>query len=96
MTEVQNMKRGWSMLSPAVLALAGWLATTCGASAQTIYVEPVVEPYPVVVVPRYVVPRPAIAPLPIVRERTIVVSRPAYVPGPLIAPPIPPYVVAGW
>jgi len=96
MTEVQNMKQGSSMLSPVVLALAGWLGSgICNASAQTIYVEPVVESYPVVVTPRYVVPAPVIAPLPVVRQRTIVVRRPAYVPAPLIGPPVP-YVVAGW
>jgi hypothetical protein len=57
---------------------------------------PVVEPYPVVVAPRYVV-RPAIvAAPPIVRERTIGVSRPRYMPALLIGPPVPPYVVADW
>jgi hypothetical protein len=91
------MKPSSSMLSLLGLTLVGWLGIgISGASAQSVYIEPYAEPYPVVVAPRYVV-RPAIvAAPPIVRERTIVVSRPRYMPAPLIGPPVPPYAVAGW
>jgi hypothetical protein len=99
----ENMKPTSSMLSLLGLALVGWLGIgISSASAQSVYVEPYIEPYPVVapypvvVAPRYVV-RPAIvAAPPIVRERTIVVSRPRYMPALLIGPPVPPYVVADW
>ncbi len=71
-----------SMLSIAGLAIAGSLGLgATGASAQAIYVDPYVQPYPVVVAPgrAYVAPAPIVAP-PIVRER-VVVGRPAYVPA---------------
>lgn len=97
------MKPKSSMLSLLGLALVGWLGIgISGASAQSVYIEPyaepypVVEAYPVVVAPRYVL-RPAIvAAPPIVRERTIVVRHPRYMPAPLISPPDSPYAVAGW
>ena len=72
------------MLSIAGL-IAGLLGVgITGATAQTIYYEPYVEPYPVVVAPGgvYVAGPPIVAPPPIVRERTIVVRRPAYLPAP--------------
>jgi hypothetical protein len=96
------MKPRSSMLSLLGLALVGWLGIgISGASAQSVYIEPyaepypVVEPYPIVVAPRYVV-RPAIVAPPIVRERTIVVRHPRYMPAPMIGPPVPPYAVADW
>ena len=92
-----------SMLSRLGLALVGSLGIgISSASAQSVYLEtyaepfPIVEPYQVVMAPRYVVRPPVIAP-PLVRERTIVVSRPGYVSTPLVGPPMPPpYVVADW
>jgi hypothetical protein len=47
--EVQNMKPRSSMLSLLGLALVGWLGIgISGASAQSVYIEPYGEPYPVV------------------------------------------------
>jgi hypothetical protein len=91
-----------SMLSRLGLALVGSLGIGMNsASAQSVYFEtyaepfPIVEPYQVVMAPRYII-RPAVVAPPIVRER-IVVSRPGYVPTPLVGPPMPPpYVVADW
>ena len=91
-----------SMLSRLGLALVGSLGIGMNsASAQSVYFEtyaapfPVVEPYQVVMAPRYVL-RPTVVAPPIVRER-IVVSRPGYVSTPLVGPPMPPpYVVAEW
>ena len=91
-----------SMLSLLGLALVGFLGTGMNsASAQSVYFEtyaepfPIVQPYRVAMVPRYVV-RPAVVAPPIVRER-IVVTRPGYVSTPLVRPPMPPpYVVADW
>jgi hypothetical protein len=93
-----------SMLSLAGLALLGSRGIGINsASAQDAYFEsyaepfPIVEPYQVVVAPRYIVRPALLPPPPIVRERTIVVSRPGYVPAPLVGPPMPPpYVVADW
>jgi hypothetical protein len=93
-----------SMLSLPGLALAGWLGVGINsASAQSVYFEPyaqpvpIIEPYQVVLAPRYVLRRAVVTPPPIVREPTIVVSRPAYVPEPLVGPPMPPpYAVADW
>ena len=92
-----------SMLSRLGLALVGSLGIgISSASAQSVYLEtyaeplPIVEPYHVVMAPRYIV-RPAVVAPPVVRERTIVVSRPGYVSTPLVGPPMPPpYVVADW
>jgi hypothetical protein len=99
---VQIMKHKVSMLSLPGLALLGSLEVgTSTASAQSVYVEsyaepyPVVEAYPVIVAPRYVV-RPVVVPPRLVRERTIVATRPGYVPGPVLAPVPPPYLVADW
>jgi hypothetical protein len=68
------------------------------ASAQPVYIDPYVEPYPVVVPPAaYVAPPPIVAPAPIVRER-IVVSRPAYVASPVYPAyraPVPAYGYVG-
>jgi hypothetical protein len=78
------------------LATAGSLGLTAtSASAQAIYVDPYVEPYPVI--GAYVAPAPVIAP-PIVRERTIVVRRPAYVAPPayVYGAPIAPYDYVGY
>jgi hypothetical protein len=86
-----------SMLSIAGLAMAGSLGLSAtGASAQAIYVDPYVQPYPVVVVPgsAYVAPAPIVAPPPIVRERTVVVGRPAYAYPYRV--PIAPYDYAGY
>src|SRR5947208_12812850 len=81
-----------SMVGLAIVGLFGLGATS--ASAQAIYVDPYVQPYPVVVAPggAYV------APAPIVRERTVVVGRPAYVPAPVYPyrTPIAPYGYAGY
>jgi hypothetical protein len=98
------MKPKSSMLSLPGLALAGLLGLgISSASAQSVYFEtiaepfPIVEPYKVVMAPRYVVRPAVVTPLPVVRERTIVVRRPSYVAAPLVAPPVPPpYVVADW
>lgn len=67
------------VLSIAGLVVAGTLGTgVSSASAQAIIVDPYLDPYPVVVAPRVILPPvPIIAPAPVVRER-IVVSRPAY------------------
>ena len=57
-------------LSIAGLAIAGSLGVgATGASAQAIYVDPYVQPYPVVVAPgsAYVAPTRIVAPPPIVR-----------------------------
>jgi hypothetical protein len=94
------MKARLSMLSIiAGMATAGSLGLAAtSASAQTVYVDPYVEPYPVVAAPRaYVAPVPVIAP-PIVRERTIVVRRPAYVAAPayVYRAPIAPYDYVGY
>lgn len=86
-------------LSIAGLAVAGSLCIgATGASAQTIYVDHYVQPYPVVVAPgsAYVAPTQIVAPPPIVRER-VVVGRPAYVSAPLhpyLAPLAPAYSYA--
>jgi hypothetical protein len=93
-----------SKLSLPVLALVGSLGMGVNsASAQSVYLEtyaepfPIVEPYPVVMPPRYVVRRAVVTPPPIVRERTIVVSRPGYLSVPLVGPAMPPpYLVADW
>jgi hypothetical protein len=93
-----------SMLSLLGLALVGSLGVgISSASAQSLVYEtyaqpfPMIEPYRVVMAPRYVVRSAVVTPLPIVRERTIVVSRPGYVSAPLVGPPMPPpYVVADW
>jgi hypothetical protein len=98
-----------SRMLPMAGLIAGSLGIgSTGASAQTVYYEPYVEPYPVVVAPGsvYVAGPPIVAPPPIVRERTIVVRRPAYVPVPAYRAPIPAYdydytgetgyVVSGW
>src|SRR5437773_8075486 len=84
-----------SKLSIAGLAIVGSIGVgATGASAQAIYVDPYVQPYPVVVAPgsAYVAP-PAM-----VRERTVVVGRPAYVPTPVYPyrAPIAPYGYAGY
>jgi hypothetical protein len=83
----------------AGLATAGSLGLTAtSASAQAIYVDPYVEPYPVIAAPgAYVALAPVIAP-PIVRERTIVVRRPAYVAPPayVYGAPIAPYDYLGY
>ena len=95
------------MLSLLGLAFLGSLGLSIsGASAQSIYVGtyaepyppyPIVEPYQVVVAPRYVARPVVVAPPPIARERTIVVSHPGYVSAPVLGPPLPPpYVVADW
>jgi hypothetical protein len=92
--------------STAGLAIAGLLALgVTGASAQAIYVDSYVDPYPVAVAPGsvYVAPAPVVAAPPIVRPRTVVVSRRAYVPAPAFGAPVPydyaPYgniVVSDW
>jgi hypothetical protein len=73
-----------SLLPIAGLAIVGSLGLGFpSASAQPVYLDPYVEPYPVVVPPAaYVAPAPIVAPGPIVRER-VVVSRPAYVASPV-------------
>jgi hypothetical protein len=77
------------VLSIAGLVVAGTLGTgVSSASAQAIIVDPYLDPYPVVVAPRVILPPvPIIAPAPVVRER-IVVSRPAY-PVPAWGAPVP-------
>ena len=92
--------------SLAGMAIAGSLAFgVTGASAQAIYVDSYVDPYPVPVAPGsvYVAPAPVVAAPPIVRPRTVVVSRRAYVPAPAFGAPVPidyaPYgniVVSDW
>jgi hypothetical protein len=92
--------------SLAGMAIAGSLAFgVTGASAQAIYVDSYVDPYPVAVAPGgiYVAPAPVVAAPPIVRPRTVVVSRRAYVPAPAFGAPVPidyaPYgniVVSDW
>ncbi|MCK1715837.1 MULTISPECIES: hypothetical protein [unclassified Bradyrhizobium] len=82
-------------LSIAGLAMAGSLGIgATGACAQAVYVDPYVQPYPVVVAPgsAYVAPMPFVAPPAIVRER-VVVGRPAYVPAPVYShlAPLAPY-----
>ena len=88
------MTAGVSKLSIAGLAIVGSIGLgATSASAQAIYVDPYVQPYPVVVAPS-----PYVAPAPIVRERTVVVGRPAYVPAPVYPyrTPIAPYGYAGY
>jgi hypothetical protein len=76
----------------AIIGSFGLGATS--ASAQAIYVDPYVQPYPVVVAPG----TPYVAPPPIVRERIVVVGRPAYTPAPAYRyrAPIAPYGYAGY
>ncbi len=83
-----------SKLSIAGLAIVGSIGLgATNASAQVIYVDPYVQPYPVVVAPA----SPYVAP-PIVRERTVVVGRPAYTAAPAyrFGAPIAPYGYAGY
>jgi hypothetical protein len=85
-------------LSIAGLAIAGSLGVgATGASAQAVYVDPYVQPYPVVVAPgaAFVAPTRIVAPPPIVRER-VVVGRPAYVPAPVYSVPLAPYEYSGY
>jgi hypothetical protein len=92
--------------SMAGMAVAGSLALgVTGASAQAIFVDSYVDPYPVAVAPGsvYVAPAPVVTAPPIVRPRTVVVSRRTYVPAPAFGAPVPfdyaPYgniVVADW
>jgi hypothetical protein len=92
--------------SLAGIAIAGSLAFgITGASAQAIFVDSYVDPYPVAVAPGsvYVAPAPVVAAPPIVRPRTVVVSRRTYVPAPAFGAPVPidypPYgniVVSDW
>ena len=81
------------MPSMAGLAIAGSLGFgITGASAQMVYVDPYVQPYPVVVPgSAYIAPAPIVVPRPIVRERTIVVGRPAYGPAPVFGVRVAPY-----
>ena len=82
-------------LSIAGLAIAGSIGLgATSASAQAIYVDPYVQPYPVVVAPA----SPYVAPPPIVRGRTVVVGRPAYTVAPAyrFGAPIAPYGYAGY
>ena len=84
-----------SKLSIAGLAIAGTFGLgATSASAQAVYVDPYVQPYPVVVAPG----SPYIAPPPIVRQRTVVVGRPAYTAAPAyrFGAPIAPYGYAGY
>jgi hypothetical protein len=77
------------------LAIVGSIGLgAASASAQAIYVDPYVQPYPVVVAPA----SPYVAPAPIVRERTVVVSRPAYTAAPAyrFGAPVAPYGYAGY
>src|SRR4051794_39337723 len=79
----------------AGLAIIGSFGLGAGsASAQAIYVDPYVQPYPVVVAPA----SPYVAPAPIVRERTVVVGRPAYTAAPAyrFGAPIAPYGYASY
>jgi hypothetical protein len=92
--------------SLAGMAIAGSLAFgVTGASAQAIFVDSYIDPYPVAVAPGsvYVAPAPVVAAPPIVRPRTVVVSRRTYVPAPTFGAPVPidyaPYgniVVSDW
>jgi hypothetical protein len=85
-------------LSIAGLAIAGSLGIgATGASAQAVYVDTYVQPYPVVVAlgAAYVAPTPFVAPPPIARER-VVVARPAYVPAPVYSAPLAPYEYSGY
>ena len=87
-------------LSIAGLAIAGSLGVgATGASAQAVYIDPYVQPYPVVVGPgaAYVAPTRIVAPPPIVRER-VVVGRPAYVAAPVhpYLAPLAPYEYSGY
>jgi hypothetical protein len=92
--------------SMAGMAIAGSLALgVTGASAQAIYVDSYVDPYPVAVAPGsvYVAPAPVVTAPPIVWPRAVVVSRRAYVPAPAFGVPVPfdyaPYgniVVSDW
>ncbi|MEH2529819.1 hypothetical protein V1277_003806 [Bradyrhizobium sp. AZCC 1588] len=78
--------------SMAGVAVAGSLAFgVTSASAQAIYVDSYVDPYPVAVAPGsvYVAPAPVVTAPPIVRPRTVVVSRRAYVPTPAFGAPVP-------
>ncbi|MCK1636145.1 hypothetical protein IVA95_00745 [Bradyrhizobium sp. 157] len=78
--------------SMAGMAIAGSLALgITSASAQAIYFDSYVDPYPVAVAPGsvYVAPAPVVAAPPIVRPRTVVVSRRAYVPAPAFGAPLP-------
>ena len=84
-----------SKLSIAGLAIVGSIGLgATSASAQAIYVDPYVQPYPAVVAP----PGPYVAPAPIVRERAVVVGRPAYTAAPAyrFGAPIAPYGYAGY
>ena len=84
-----------SKLSIAGLAIVGSFGLgATSASAQAIYVDPYVQPYPVVVAPA----SPYVAPPPIVRGRTVVVGRPAYTAAPAyrFGAPIAPYGYAGY
>ena len=76
----------------AIVGSFGLGATS--ASAQAVYVDPYVQPYPVVVAPGSTY----VAPVPIVRERTVVVSRPAYTRAPAYSyrAPIVPYGYAAY
>src|SRR4051812_30335150 len=102
--EVPNMKPKSSRLALIGLTILGSLGIGVNsASAQSVYVDPyvapypVVESYPVVVAPRYVVPPAVVAPRPIVRERIVTIDRGPVVTAPLIGPPVPaPYIVADW
>jgi hypothetical protein len=92
--------------SLAGMVIAGSLAFgITGASAQAIFVDSYVDPYPVAVAPGsvYVAPAPVVVAPPIVRPRTVVVSRRTYVPAPAFGAPVPidyaPYgniVVSDW
>jgi hypothetical protein len=76
-----------SCVLSAGLATAGWLAVgITGAFAQTVIIDPYVDPYPAIVAP------PIVAAPPIVRERTVVVTRPIYAPVPPVAVRVPRYV----
>jgi hypothetical protein len=89
------MTAGVSKLSIAGLVIAGSIGLgASSASAQAIYVDPYVQPYPVVVAPA----SPYVAPAPIVRERTVVVSRPAYTAAPAyrFGAAVAPYGYAGY
>src|SRR5512133_3893054 len=86
------MTRRSRICSTAGISIAGLLAFgVTGASAQAIYVDSYVDPYPVTVAPGsvYVAPAPVVAAPPIVWPRTVVVSRRAYVPAPAFGAPVP-------